>query len=67
MKQFHAAEKLYLARLKVINLTFVSAVATAKMNLASSLSAALNSSQRISARATYRFAITKRPSHDPTP
>ena len=59
MKQYHAAEKLYLARLKVINLTFLSAVATAKMNLASSLSVAVNSSQRISARATYRFAITE--------
>lgn len=59
MKQYHAAEKLYLARLKVINLTFLSAVATAKMNLAASLSVAVSSSQRISARATYRFAITE--------
>jgi hypothetical protein len=59
LKEYRAAEKLYLARLKVINLTFLAAVATAKMNLASSLSGTFNSSQRISARATYRFAITE--------
>lgn len=59
LKQYRAAEKLYLARLKVINLTFLAAVATAKANLASSLNAAVNSSQRISARATYRFALTE--------
>jgi hypothetical protein len=29
------------------------------MNLSSSLSTAINSTQRISARATYRFAITE--------
>jgi hypothetical protein len=58
-KEWHAADKLYLARLKVINLTFLSAVATAKMTLSTSLSSAQNSSQRISARATYRFAITE--------
>jgi hypothetical protein len=59
MKQWHAADKLYLAKLKVINLAFLAAVATAKANLASSLSLATNSTQRISARATYRFAITE--------
>jgi hypothetical protein len=59
LKEYRAAEKLYLARLKVINLTFLAAVATAKATLASSLSGAQNSSQRISARATYRFAITE--------
>jgi len=59
MKEWHAAEKLYLAKLKVINLTFLSAVASAKMTLSTSLGAATNSSARISARATYRFAITE--------
>ena len=59
MKQYHAAEKLYLARLKVINLTFLAAVATAKLNLSSSLNAATSSSLRVAARATYRFAITE--------
>jgi hypothetical protein len=59
MKEWHAADKLYLLRLKVINLTFLSAVATAKMTLSTSLSGAQNSGQRISARATYRFAITE--------
>jgi hypothetical protein len=59
MKQWRAAEKLYLAKLKVINLTFQEAVATAKADLAASLSVATNSTERISARATYRFAITE--------
>jgi hypothetical protein len=59
LKQWRAADKLYLAKLKVINLTFLSAVASAKLNLSTSLGVATNSSQRISARATYRFAITE--------
>jgi hypothetical protein len=59
LRQYRAAEKLYLAQLKVINLTFVAAVATAKSNLAIAIGAASNSTQRISARATYRFAITE--------
>jgi hypothetical protein len=59
LKQYRAALKLYRAELKVINLGFVSAVDTAKMNLSTSLDAARNSSERISARATYRFAITE--------
>jgi hypothetical protein len=59
MKQYRAALKLYRAELKVINLTFLDACNTAKMNLTSALDAAKNSSERISARATYRFAITE--------
>jgi hypothetical protein len=59
LRQYRAAEKLYLAQLKVINVTFVAAVATAKSNLAIAIGAASNSTQRISARATYRFAITE--------
>jgi hypothetical protein len=59
LKEYRAAEKLYLARLKVINLTFLAAVDTAKANLAASLNTATNSSARVSARATYRFAITE--------
>jgi hypothetical protein len=59
MKEWRAADKLYLAKLKVINLTFLAAVATAKMNLSASISAATNATARISARATYRFAITE--------
>jgi hypothetical protein len=59
LKQYRAAEKLYLAKLKVINLTFLDAVAIAKMKLSNALSIATNSTQRISARATYRFAITE--------
>jgi len=59
LRQYRAAEKLYLAQLKVINLTFLAAVATAKSNLAIAIGAAPNSTVRISARATYRFAITE--------
>jgi hypothetical protein len=59
MKQYRAADKLYLAKLKVVNLTFLAAIASAKLNLATALGVATNSAQRISARATYRFAITE--------
>jgi len=59
LKEWRAADKLYLAKLKVINLTFLSAVAGAKLNLSTSLGVATNSTERISARATYRFAITE--------
>jgi|HubBroStandDraft_2_1064218.scaffolds.fasta_scaffold329853_3 hypothetical protein len=59
LKEYRAAEKLYLAKLKVVNLTFLAAVATAKLNLSTALGTAINSTQRISARATYRFAITE--------
>jgi hypothetical protein len=59
MKQWRAADKLYLAQLKVINLTFSAAVATAKLNLSSALASASSSTMRISARATYRYAITE--------
>jgi hypothetical protein len=59
MKQWRAADKLYLAKLKLINVTFQAAVATAKANLAATLSVATNSTERISARATYRFALTE--------
>jgi hypothetical protein len=57
MKQYRAAEKVYLAELKVINETFVLAVSTAKSTYAAALSTANSSSARISARATYRSAI----------
>jgi len=59
MREYRAAEKLYLAKLKVVNLTFLAEVATAKLNLSTAIGAATNSSQRINARATYRFAITE--------
>jgi hypothetical protein len=59
LKQWRAADKLYLAELKVINLAFSAAVATAKMNLSSALGSASTSTARISARATYRYAITE--------
>jgi hypothetical protein len=59
LKQYRAALKLYNAELKVINLTFLAAVHTAKMNLTTALNASTNSTERISARATYRFALTE--------
>jgi hypothetical protein len=59
LKQWRAANKLYLAKLKVINLSFLAAVATAEMNLSASIGGATNATERISARATYRFAITE--------
>jgi hypothetical protein len=59
LKQYRAAEKVYLARLAVINKTFLDAVATAKTVLASSLADATNATARISARATYRYAIAE--------
>jgi len=59
LRQWRAADKLYLAKLKVINLTFLAAVATSKLNLSTSLGGATNSTERISARATYRYAITE--------
>jgi hypothetical protein len=57
MKQYRAAEKVYLAELKVINQTFVLAVSTAKANYAASLSVATSSAARISARSAYHSAI----------
>jgi hypothetical protein len=56
-KQYRAADKLYLAKLKVINATFVAAVDTAKSNYAATVSIATNSAERISARSTMRLAI----------
>lgn len=57
LKQYRAAEKLYLAKLKVINFTFLEAVDIAKSNFATALSNARNSTQRISARADMRLVI----------
>jgi CTP synthase (UTP-ammonia lyase) len=59
LKQWRAADKYYLAQLKVINDTFLAAVATAKLNLSTAIASTTNSNARISARATYRFAITE--------
>ena len=57
LKQYRAAEKLYLAKLKVINATFVAAVDVAKSNYAATVSVATNSAERISARSAMRLAI----------
>ncbi len=60
IKQYRAAEKVYLAKLKVINSTFVAAVDGAKAIYAADLSVATNSAERISARSTMRLAIGRR-------
>ena len=57
LKQYRAADKLYLAKLKVINATFVAAVDLAKSNYAATISVATNSAERISARSAMRLAI----------
>ncbi len=57
MKQYRAAEKLYLAKLKVINATFIAAVDVAKANYAATIAVATNSAERISARSAMRLAI----------
>jgi hypothetical protein len=59
LKQYHAAEKVYRAKLKDINLVFLAAVNAAKADLTLALDTATNSTQRISARATYRYEITE--------
>lgn len=58
-REWRTADRLYRAKLKVINVTFLAAVATAKLNLSTSINASTNATQRISARATFRFAITE--------
>lgn len=59
MKQWRAADRLYLAKLKVINVTFLAAVATAKADLVATLSTSHDSAARITARAAFRVAITE--------
>ncbi len=59
LKQYHAANKAYLAELKNINQTFILAVSSAKANYASALSVATSSSARISARSTFHSAIAQ--------
>jgi hypothetical protein len=59
MKQYRVAERTYLAKLKVINVTFLGAILTAKSNFASALQTATNSTERISARAAMRVAIAE--------
>jgi hypothetical protein len=59
LKQYRAALKLYRAELMVINLTFVGAIDSAKFNLSTALGGATNSTERISARATYRYAVSE--------
>lgn len=49
----------YLEQLKVINHTFVAAIKTAKSNFSRAMAASTNSTQRISARASYKFAIAE--------
>lgn len=59
MKQYRAAEKLYQQKLRQINLDFVEAVNAAKAALVLATGRSSTATERISARASYRYAITE--------
>ena len=56
---YQVNQRHYLEQLKVINHTFVAAIKTAKSNFNLAMSASTNSTQRISARASYKLAIAQ--------
>ena len=57
LRAYQVAEHAYQAQLRAINVAFVQAVAVAKSNFEAALSVATSSSDRITARASMRFAI----------
>ncbi len=59
MKQWRAADRIYREKLRQINLAFVKAVNAAKLTLALATGPSSTSTERISARASYRYAITE--------
>ncbi len=56
---YQVNQRHYLEQLKLINHTFVAAIKTAKSNFSLAISASTNSTQRISARASYKLAIAE--------
>lgn len=56
---YQIAVRHYLYELKVINHTFIAAIKTARANYFLAVSAATNSTERISARASYKLAIVE--------
>lgn len=59
MKQWRAADKIYLARLREINTVFLAAVNAAHTSLTLATGPSSTATERISARANYRYAITE--------
>ncbi len=59
LHQYQVAKRHYFEELKVINYTFVAAIKTAKSNYALALATAKNSTERISARASFKLAIAE--------
>jgi hypothetical protein len=59
MKQWRAADKIYREKLRQINIAFLAAVAAAKAELALATGPTSTANERISARASYRYAITE--------
>jgi hypothetical protein len=59
MKQWRAADKIYREKLRQINIIFLAAVNTAKADLALATGPSSTATDRISARASYRYAITE--------
>jgi len=59
MKQWRVADRIYRQRLRAINIVFLAAVNTAKAHLALATGPTSTATERISARASYRYAITE--------
>lgn len=59
MKQWRAADRIYREQLRAINTAFLAAVNAAQDNLTLATGPSSTATQRISARANYRYAITE--------
>ena len=59
MKQWRAADRIYREKLRQINIAFLAAVAAAKAILVFATGPSSTATERISARASYRYAITE--------
>jgi hypothetical protein len=59
MKQWRAADRIYHEQLRAINTAFLAAVNAAQDNLTLATGPSSTATQRISARANYRYAITE--------
>ncbi|HUZ41505.1 MAG TPA: hypothetical protein VMU68_08975 [Acidimicrobiales bacterium] len=59
MKKWRAADKIYRERLREINTVFLAAVNSAHASLALATGPSSTATERISARAAYRYAITE--------
>jgi len=59
MKQWRVADRIYHEQLRAINTAFLAAVNAAQDNLTLATGPSSTATQRISARANYRYAITE--------